>query len=225
MLTAQKESMRHGEWLPWIKANEKELGFGERTVQRLINLAANPTLATDLWGHDYDEDECLEDSQLIQQSLSNEHYTPKIYIEAARLVLGQIDLDPASCIEANKIIKASKFYTEKDNGLKRKWSGTVWLNPPYGRLAGDFIAKLVSEINVKNVPAAITLVNAHCTDTSWFQHLWPGLLCFTNHRINFYGDDERSGSTHGSVFVYFGNNQKGFFEHFAQFGAVVARVS
>jgi hypothetical protein len=161
-------------------------------------------------------------SQLNQQSLSNEHYTPPQYIEAARAVLGGIDLDPASCAEANKVVGATSFL---DDGLGTVWQGRVWLNPPYGRMAGDFIVKLAAEYGAGNVSAAIALVNAHCTDTSWFQPLWNGVLCFTNHRINFYGDDERSGSTHGSVFIYFGPNRNDFVRHFKQFGAVVERVN
>jgi hypothetical protein len=163
-----------------------------------------------------------KNSQLVQQSLSNEHYTPKKYLDAARAVLGgTIDLDPASCAEANKTVQATTFLDADDDGLTKEWLGTVWLNPPYGRQAGDFILKFFDEVCAGRVTAGIILVNAHCTDTGWFQPLWSGVQCFTDHRINFYGDDERSGSTHGSVFVYFGPDERLFAARFAEFGAIV----
>jgi hypothetical protein len=64
-LTAKKKSMDHGEWLPWLAANEAELGFKERAARLLMKGAeTNRQLATDLevpealqlsrtlWGHD-----------------------------------------------------------------------------------------------------------------------------------------------------------------------------
>ena len=44
-------------------------------------------------------------------SKSNEWYTPSRYIEAVRETLGFIDLDPASCLEANNLIKAKRFFS------------------------------------------------------------------------------------------------------------------
>jgi ParB family chromosome partitioning protein len=167
----------------------------------------------------------VTDNQLVQSSVSNEHYTPEAYIEAARDVLGGIDLDPASCAAANKVVKATKFYSIKDNGLTKPWKGRVWLNPPYGGQSGSFVAKLMEELRAERTSAAIILVNATATDTAWFQPLWDGVLCFTNHRINFAGEGERSGSTFGSVFVYFGPAPEVFAEHFEQFGALVARFT
>lgn len=166
----------------------------------------------------------LKASELVQQSTSNEHYTPAKYIEAARLVLGTIDLDPASCKEANKTVKATEFFDKKKDGLSQEWHGKIWFNPPYGDLVGKFIAKLMVELEAGHVTEVIVLVNAHGTDTLWFQPLWDGCLCFTDHRINFMGGGTRSGSTHGSVFVYFGPDKRLFKKQFSQFGAVVERV-
>lgn len=165
-----------------------------------------------------------EASTLILNSVSNEHYTPPRYIEVARNVLGSIDIDPASCEEAQKIVKAAAYYTKENSGLEVPWNGTVWLNPPYGGLQARFIEKLLQDFAAGQVTAAIVLVNSHCTDTTWFQPLFDGALCFTDHRINFYGDDERSGSTHGSVFAYFGEHRERFAIAFRQFGPVVARI-
>jgi hypothetical protein len=166
----------------------------------------------------------LSDSQRIQQSLSNEHYTPARYIEAAREVLGGIDIDPASNDLAQETVRAAAYFTKDDDGLTQEWHGRVWLNPPYGDLVGQFINKLSAERAAGRAQAAICVVNAHCTDTEWFRQLWSGCLCFTDHRINFTGDEARSGSTHGSVFVYFGPDRGEFAQVFRQFGVCVATV-
>lgn len=160
---------------------------------------------------------------------NNEWFTPAIYVEAARRVLGKIDLDPASCAEANLTVQATRYYSQSDNGLLYPWPGRVWLNCPYGktngksnqeiwsyRLMGQYIAGITTE--------AIMLVNAS-TDTAWFQRLarqYP--VCLTDHRISFRrgvaGND--SGPTHGSAFFYLGHlHEKKFFEVFRQFGLVL----
>jgi len=164
--------------------------------------------------------------QLISQSTSNEWYTPPEYVEAARAVMGAIDLDPASNHTAQAWIKASRYYTPDDDGLACEWCGRVWLNPPWGQLTGQFVSKLADELVRGHVEQAIVLVNAHATDTQWFSPLWDGLLCFTDHRINYLSSDEvgSSGSTHGSVFVYFGENHESFGKAFGRWGVLVRRV-
>ena len=64
-----------------------------------------------------------------------EYYTPAEVIEATRAVLGRIDLDPCSCQAANRVVRAAKYFTRNDDGLRQAWSGRVWVNPP-GRWAG-----------------------------------------------------------------------------------------
>lgn len=57
----------------------------------------------------------------------NEWYTPAEFIEAARRVMGEIDLDPASSDIAQETVKANKYYTIDDDGLEQEWSGRVWI--------------------------------------------------------------------------------------------------
>jgi DNA N-6-adenine-methyltransferase (Dam) len=64
---------------------------------------------------------------------NNEWFTPPQYIEAARRMLGEIDLDPASHSIAQQAVKAARFYTLQDDGLAREWHGRIWLNPPYAQ--------------------------------------------------------------------------------------------
>ncbi len=82
----------------------------------------------------------------------NEWYTPQDYIEAARFVLGEIDLDPATHAVAQDWIQAKEFFTEQDDGLTKEWHGRVWLNPPYSReKIKPFINKTVAEIEAARV--------------------------------------------------------------------------
>lgn len=165
------------------------------------------------------------DIERISAKSTNEWYTPKRYIDAAHAVLGQIDIDPASNDKANETIQASTIYTKDDDGLQYDWPGKVWLNPPYGGISKKFVAKLVEQFETRITNEAILLVNANSTDTGWFVPLWNYLLCFTDHRIDFIcSESKASGSTHGSVFVYMGDNPKGFIDNFKQFGPIVRRV-
>lgn len=162
-------------------------------------------------------------AERLVASDENEWYTPAKYVASVRKVMGGIDLDPASCEAANATVEATTFY--ETEGLEQPWSGRVFLNPPYGRLAGDFATRLVDEYEAGRLDAAVLLVNAHCTDTDWFQRVWTGTLCFTDHRIDFDSGqrDKTSTSTHGSVFAYFGPDGHKFADEFARHGVVVRR--
>ncbi len=78
------------------------------------------------------------DADNVQHSSkSNEHYTPTAIVEAARDVLGGIDLDPASCALGNEVVKAAAWYGPDGlgpDGLVEPWCGRVFLNPPGGRV-------------------------------------------------------------------------------------------
>lgn len=97
--------------------------------------------------------------QVLTSSQSNEWYTPSEIIDMARLVMGSIELDPASNEHAQQWIKADRYYTEADDGLKQSWkSSTIWLNPPYGNLGSSFCKKLLHEWRQGTFQQAIALV-------------------------------------------------------------------
>ncbi|MFB5758983.1 DNA N-6-adenine-methyltransferase [Paenibacillus medicaginis] len=59
--------------------------------------------------------------------MKDEWLTPPEIIKG----LGEFDLDP--CVPINRPWDTAKnHYTIEDNGLKKKWFGKVWMNPPYG---------------------------------------------------------------------------------------------
>lgn len=152
----------------------------------------------------------------------NEWYTPSEFVEMARKVMGAIDLDPASCPEANEIVNAAQIYTERDSGLDKEWSGRVWLNPPYSRdLMPKFCDKLASHVDAGDISAAI-LVAHNNTDTGWFHRLTKSCsaVCFPSKRIRFYRGDDVAAPTNGQVFVYFGNDVAAFKAEFSSIGWV-----
>ena len=155
-------------------------------------------------------------------SVENEWYTPSKYIEAARTVMGSIDLDPASCELAQETVQAGQYFTIDDNGLTKEWRGNVWLNPPYSKESiGLFAAKLVEE--TANLSQAIVLVN-NATDTHWFHQIAKVAMamCFVRGRIKF---NDKTGTpsnspVQGQVFIYVGGEVEKFSQVFSKFGFI-----
>lgn len=164
---------------------------------------------------------------VANNSGNNEWYTPVDYIEAARLTLGTIDLDPASSDEANTVVRATRHCTIDDDGLAQNWSGRVWMNPPYSSdLVGRFIDKIIYHYCAGDVPEAIVLVN-NATETQWFQTLAAHVsaICFPAKRIRFWTPTGESGSPlQGQAILYLGPNADNFIDNFSFFG-LLARVA
>jgi len=153
-----------------------------------------------------------------------ESYTPTEYIESSRLVMGSIDLDPASNEKANKIVKATQFFDKNSDGLTKAWEGNIFLNPPYSQPEiKHFIDRLLSHYQLNRIQQAILLTNNN-TDTMWFHKAAKvsGIMCFTKGRINFLKpDNSRSSPTNGQIFFYFGPNKNEFKTEFKQYGLIL----
>lgn len=157
-----------------------------------------------------------------------EWYTPAAYIESARKVMGSIDVDPCTSALAQETVKATKFHTVDTNGLIHKWTGNVWMNPPYAaRIITPFVDKLLGHLATGDVRQAIMLTHNNA-DTAWFHKAASccKAVCFTRGRVRFYNANGTANSpTHGHVFLYFGRRSKLFASEFRQYGWIAKGVT
>jgi len=167
--------------------------------------------------------ELKDKPHVTQNSGNNEWYTPGKFIQAAKKVMGRIDLDPASSETANALIGATKFYTQDNDGLTKKWHGCIWMNPPYEKsLIPRFVNKLIEEL--PNIEQAVVLVN-NATETAWFQQLLnaANIVCFMRGRVKFLNEDGVPANTplQGQAIMYFGKQEDTFVEAFSSLGQVL----
>ena len=167
----------------------------------------------------------IEDKKLkahvSNNSGENEWYTPECYIESAKKVMGNIDLDPASSEIANQTVNANLFYSQEEDGLSKEWFGNVWMNPPYSQpLIFQFISKLIES---KGVNQAIVLVN-NGTETQWGQLLLSNssAVCFHQSRIRFIDKYGNLGQAplQGQMICYIGSEVNNFINEFNQYGTI-----
>lgn len=169
----------------------------------------------------YQESDRADRPHVAHNSGNNEWYTPQNYIEAARQVLGVIDLDPASSHKANEVVQASTYYTIEDDGLTYSWFGRVWMNPPYAdKLIEQFTDKLANHYTAGDVDEAIVLVN-NATETAWFEDLVSvaSAVVFPRRRVRFLRPDGTMGDPlQGQAIIYMGNKPQQFKSAYQSFG-------
>jgi hypothetical protein len=140
---------------------------------------------------------------------SVEWYTPKHIFDALGM---EFDMDV--CSPGKGIVSwipAKEHITFEKNGLLSRWSGTVWMNPPYGSDTPVWMHKLAEHGD------GIAMVFAR-TDTAWF-HESATRACaimFIAKRVQFVASAQaesyglgakvkNSGSGAGSMLVAYGD--------------------
>ena len=146
---------------------------------------------------------------------SPEWYTPKEIIDLVETILGEIDLDP--CSNAEKNVPAGEHFTEKQNGLTRRWNGRVYMNPPYGTVIQEWVLKFRAEYVSGRMTEGIALLPSR-TDTEWFHQLREFPRAFLRGRLKF--SQHQNSAPFPSMLLYAGRNLKRFGQAVADVGCV-----
>ena len=157
---------------------------------------------------------------------SQDKYTPPEFIANVRLVMGEIDLDPASDDVAQQWIQASNYYTPAIDGLAQPWFGRVFLHPPAHGKTAKWTKKLLVEYESGRIEEAVLLVTPS-SGSKWFQKLTRlFLVCFPDERISFLDDQGKPlpRPKHGNAIFYLGQNIQRFKQVFGAIGSVSSPV-
>jgi len=102
--------------------------------------------------------------------------TPKHLVEP----LGTFDLDPCGA-PGYELASRTLLLENGDDGLRDEWEGRVWLNPPYGKEAQPFLAKMADHNN------GTALIFARTETQTWHTIIWPkaSAILFLAGRVTF----------------------------------------
>src|SRR5262252_6094273 len=81
--------------------------------------------------------------------------------------------------------KCLRYYSPLDDGLAQPWTGTVWMNPPYGRAIGKWMRK-AWEAHQEGA-TVVCLVPARVDTRWWHDYAKRGSVLFLRGRLKFGG--------------------------------------
>jgi hypothetical protein len=158
--------------------------------------------------------------------------TPLPIIDLVRLVLGHIDLDPASSAAANLRVRAREWYGELEDGLANDWFGAVYCNPPGGKRGNKSMTFLFWEKLMTSAVEHAIFMFFSLEGLSVSQgRTTPGatrfMTCVPRKRIRFdYPDDSvvKTAPSHANCIVYVPGTRDVsslFAEAFSELGDIV----
>lgn len=125
-------------------------------------------------------------------TVGDEAFTDPRVVAAARAALGGIDLDWASCLQAQGVVQAAQWCGRDHpdpafrDGLAVPWTGRVWLNPPFSDPL-PWVRRLIATHAAGAVLAAVLLVRGD-PSTAYSQLLRPvaAASCWPALRLQFW---------------------------------------
>jgi len=81
--------------------------------------------------------------------------------------------------------KCPHYFTEEMNGLKQRWEGVCWMNPPFGS-QGQWVRKAYEE-SQRNGTIVVCLLPARTNTNWWHDYVMRGEVRFIRGRPKFKG--------------------------------------
>jgi phage N-6-adenine-methyltransferase len=101
-------------------------------------------------------------------SETDEWATPQAFFDALNAEFG-FTLDVCATAEN---AKCTRYFDKQMDGLAQTWEGVCWMNPPYGRVIGDWVKKAHESADAG---ATVVCLLPARTDTRWFHDHIYGL--------------------------------------------------
>jgi phage N-6-adenine-methyltransferase len=128
---------------------------------------------------------------------SDNRPTPQKVFDWISQRFGPFDLDVAADDEN---AKCAKYFTIDQNGLDQKWSGSVWMNPPYSNVL-PWVKKAWEYAKAGH--GTVTALLPVWTDTGWFSdYVTHGYITLLKRRIRFSKGAETSAPFPNMVVVW-----------------------
>jgi phage N-6-adenine-methyltransferase len=118
------------------------------------------------------------------RSATCEWSTPPELFAALDAEFGPFTLD--ACATAGNA-KCAAFFDRKQDGLKQRWTGVVWCNPPYGRAIGLWLRKAWQSVQNGDAEVVVALVPARPGSGWWHDYCARGEVGFLRGRLKFGG--------------------------------------
>jgi phage N-6-adenine-methyltransferase len=79
--------------------------------------------------------------------------------------------------------KCAHYYTPEMDGLKQEWTGVCWMNPPYGKTIGQWIAKAYQ--SSREGATVVCLIPARTDTRYWQDYCLNAEVYFVRGRLKF----------------------------------------
>jgi len=121
--------------------------------------------------------------------------TPQAFFDELNAIFG-FGLDVCATPEN---AKCPRYFTKETDGLAQEWKGVCWMNPPYGREIGQWMAKAYR--SALSGATVVCLVPARTDTVWWHDYAAKGEVRFVKGRLKF-GDAKNSAPFPSAVIVF-----------------------